>query len=792
MSSQIEEVGIRLRADGVVETTSGMNLSAAAVDKLARAANDAKKPLADLGISAGQTRAAMRQLPAQITDIVTSLASGQSAFTVAIQQGGQIKDSFGGIVPAGQALLGLMNPLAVAVGGLAAGAGALGLAYAQGAREQDAFARSMVMTGNAAGTTMNQMVAMARGMAQVRGTQAEASDALAQLAGTAQVAGRDLQKFGELAIQMERMTGQSVDKTVKTFAELGRAPLQASIKLNEGTNFLTKSLYEQIRALEKQGRTADAASVAQNALADVMKTRLDELEGRLGYIESAWKRVKDEAGLAWDRMLGIGRQETLDDQIKQAQQRVTAARRRADEPSTLNGATGRRTLSGNAQIMQEELTLSMLLRQKFDEEAAAANKAAAAEKVKHEIAAREKDKGPSAADKTLAERIALMGRVYGGLPYIDPKYATPDQTLALQDERRHALDRRFRLSEIGSTDATNTAMRTAAAQAEDAITKARESSATAAERSAQALEREAATLADHTAEIGLNEGALLARRQAQLDAQIGEAATLLSVIEGAAGYERQTEALQRQIAALERMKGLQGDAAFKTSNEAWRKDNEQRAVAEAAENRRRTEGLANSIEEGLMNGFRNGGSLADIFLNELKAQFARTVLRPMIEPIAAGLGGGSGMGGLFSAAMSLFSGGGVPIGAEFQTGLPMAGFARVGEGWHGGGVGGTDRPAFTRSLPAATWAGAPRFHTGIGPDEVPAVLQRTEGVFTQGQMKAMAPVSDLAKVGGNRITFAPNISIDSRTDRAEVGALVQSAMRQSQAELLEMMDRRMA
>jgi lambda family phage tail tape measure protein len=49
------------------------------------------------GVSSAQTQAALRQLPAQFTDIFTSLAGGQNPLMVLIQQGGQIKDSFGGI-----------------------------------------------------------------------------------------------------------------------------------------------------------------------------------------------------------------------------------------------------------------------------------------------------------------------------------------------------------------------------------------------------------------------------------------------------------------------------------------------------------------------------------------------------------------------------------------------------------------------------------------------------------------------------------------------------------------------
>ena len=48
-------------------------------------------------LSAKQIMRANQILPAQITDIVTSLASGQKPWLVLIQQGGQIKDMYGGI-----------------------------------------------------------------------------------------------------------------------------------------------------------------------------------------------------------------------------------------------------------------------------------------------------------------------------------------------------------------------------------------------------------------------------------------------------------------------------------------------------------------------------------------------------------------------------------------------------------------------------------------------------------------------------------------------------------------------
>ncbi len=51
------------------------------------------------GISVGQYKAAMRMLPAQFTDVATQLAGGQSPWLILLQQGGQVKDSFGGMIP---------------------------------------------------------------------------------------------------------------------------------------------------------------------------------------------------------------------------------------------------------------------------------------------------------------------------------------------------------------------------------------------------------------------------------------------------------------------------------------------------------------------------------------------------------------------------------------------------------------------------------------------------------------------------------------------------------------------
>lgn len=288
------------------------------------------------GVSAKQSAAALRGVPAQLTDIAVSLQGGQNPLTVFLQQGGQLKDMFGGIVPAAKALsgavLGLINPFTIAASAVAA----LGLAYFQGSKEADAYAKSIILSGNAAGVTVGQLTAMAQRLDSVAGTQASAAAALAEFAANGNIAGANLERFTLTAIRMEKETGQAVKETVKQFAELGKSPVDAAVKLNESTNFLTTSLYQQIKALEEQGRSAEAAALAQKSYADALDNRLNQVQSRLGIIERAWRGIIGAAKDAWDAMLNVGRPDTLQDQLATAEKELAA--RQARGP--LNSAPG--------------------------------------------------------------------------------------------------------------------------------------------------------------------------------------------------------------------------------------------------------------------------------------------------------------------------------------------------------------------------------------------------------------------------------------------------------------------
>lgn len=332
-------------------------------------------------VSAAQLANAYRMIPAQMTDIATQLAMGGNPLTALLVQGGQIKDMYGGSV--GAALRGvagyvaeLVNPYTLA----AAAAAALAYAAYQGSHEVDAYRQALVLSGNAAGTTAGQLQDMARAMAQANsgGTQGNAAEVLTQMAASGQVAADGLQAAAAAAIALERAGGPAASETAKQFAELGRDPVTSALRLNESLHFLTVSTYQQIKAAQEQGRTDEAASIAQKALAQAATQRGQELEAGLGTLQRAWRGVADAAKRAWDGMVGLGREQTVAQQIKGIEDRLKLPTRAGGYSTEAGRTTGARLGSGLSERDLAAQKLEVLRKQQDDENAKAASAAASA------------------------------------------------------------------------------------------------------------------------------------------------------------------------------------------------------------------------------------------------------------------------------------------------------------------------------------------------------------------------------------------------------------------------------
>ena len=276
-----------------------------------------RKNLADKrGNSAKQDAAALRGLPAQFTDVVVSLQGGQAPLTVLLQQGGQIKDLFGGVGQAlkavGGFLLGLISPLSVAI----AAVGTLGYAFFAASAEITEFNKASASTNNYSGATIETFQKLQKSVSDVVGTMSLAAEVLTLLEKSGKVTADQFEDISIAVIKFSRVTGKSVSEIVDEFASLGKDPVSAIVSLDEKYKFLTGSVYLQIAALERQGKTMEATRVAQDALSQGVSELADNILPKLGNIETIWIGIKDAIKYARDELINWGRESADVDQAR--------------------------------------------------------------------------------------------------------------------------------------------------------------------------------------------------------------------------------------------------------------------------------------------------------------------------------------------------------------------------------------------------------------------------------------------------------------------------------------------
>lgn len=356
-------------------------------------------------ISAGQYKNAMRMLPAQFTDIATSIAGGMPLWLVMMQQGGQISDSFGGIgnifeiirdklLGAGDAaedasgslsenanalsenadnakkFTGFLNPVTIGIGALIAVVGTLTYAWYRGTQEQQEFHESLVMTGNTIGVTTGQLADMARAVGESTGnTTGAAAEALNRVVSGGKIAKDSMRLVTEAVVSMNDATGQSVDSMVSDFEKIAKSPVAAIGELNDKYHFLTLATYNQIKALQDEGNQQEAARIATETYANTVNQRANDIAANLGTLQKAWKWLGDEAKGAWDAMLDIGREQSLDEKIKSIEDAITKAQAVDSQPvisgfSPLDSFNAKKPKQDSATVKSLKEQLGLLNSQK--------------------------------------------------------------------------------------------------------------------------------------------------------------------------------------------------------------------------------------------------------------------------------------------------------------------------------------------------------------------------------------------------------------------------------------------
>ncbi len=398
-------------------------------------------------LSQKQITRANQILPAQITDIVTSLASGQKPWLVAIQQGGQIKDMYGGIGNALKAVSALITPASLAFSVLGGAVIAAGTAMYQGAMAAIKFRDDTILSGNAAGMTASRFDAVAERITRASAQTVGASkDILSELISSGKTSAAVIEGQALAIARIADLSGKDAAKIADTFTDQLKEPAKFAAKLNETYNFLDVATFKRIQLLEQQKRFEDAVVLTNKTLTE----RLADQRNELGNIETALETTKKKWSEWWQAAMNWGKPDSVAQQLADVRKMIS----NITEGGTREPARGTASESVLANLRFKAAALAERYKQ---EQAAAEAQSKAAETNRRGIAGElKKDGNDSSAD----DYARLMENLR--------RYKT--ESLQMQDAARKWGDaehyRAERMAEVEKLVGKRTAQEIALARAE--------------------------------------------------------------------------------------------------------------------------------------------------------------------------------------------------------------------------------------------------------------------------------------------------------------------------------------
>ncbi|EIJ6882089.1 phage tail tape measure protein, partial [Escherichia coli] len=271
------------------------------------------------GISVGQYKAAMRTLPAQFTDIATQLAGGQNPWLILLQQGGQVKDSFGGMIPMFRGLAGAITLPMVGVTSLAVATGALAYAWYQGDSTLSAFNKTLVLSGNQSGLTADRMLTLSRAGQAAGLTFNQARESLAALVNAGVRGGEQFDAINQSVARFASASGVEVDKVAEAFGKLTTDPTSGLMAMARQFRNMTAEQIAYVAQLQRSGDEAGALQAANDIATKGFDEQTRRLKENMGTLETWADKTGKAFKSMWDAILDIGRPESSADMLASAQ-----------------------------------------------------------------------------------------------------------------------------------------------------------------------------------------------------------------------------------------------------------------------------------------------------------------------------------------------------------------------------------------------------------------------------------------------------------------------------------------
>ena len=239
----------------------------------------------------------LAQLQPQLNDIFTTLTTGMSPLTIALQQGPQITQIFGGIGATFRAIPPVALAAAAAIAVVAVPLGIILSRAFDLAAQSRTFNVALAAMGRQGETTADQLGSLVDKLRDVGVARDEARSAIGTLVRTPGLGTANISRLAGMAPDLAAAQGTSATDAAKQLGEFATGGYDAIIKLDRALGgFLAPSQRENIRLLSQQGERTRAYEIAIEAL----EVRIRGLNDQA--LSPAQKSIT-EIGRAWDRLV---------------------------------------------------------------------------------------------------------------------------------------------------------------------------------------------------------------------------------------------------------------------------------------------------------------------------------------------------------------------------------------------------------------------------------------------------------------------------------------------------------
>lgn len=579
-------------------------------------------------LSAKQLTFAARQLPAQFTDIIVSLQGGQPVMQVLLQQGGQLKDLYGGI---GNALRGMAGYIAMVAKSLANPFVLGGIAVAgftasiiSAMNEQNKYNQVAIATGRLNEGAGAQLQQIAKYTGYVTQEYGDAKVAVMAFATQGVLSNAQIQQATIGAVNTAKLLGIEIEKTIEMFSKLGNEPTKGLMDFDKQMKNVNISTLRQVQYLEAVGMRAEAASLAINAMTQSATGRRDELGERLNGWGKLMRYLAEWTTNASNNLSKIGQYfsnlGTNDSELQKLQAQLE------DRQSGVRFETAGQRAKRLAEIDALKIQISTAQKLKVEADAYVANQERL-KGIQKELIANDEVRSIQ-AQKLVAKYRQVAEAMKAGLISADDGQVLLDkQTKALQGLYGYNPDAKIFSASSRQGSMRDIAGEEAAFRANQA-NKFMEESMKAQEKLAE-LQRDIDTEFRDSQRKTFKEKEQLAEKMFKQEMYWNKEAAKYEQLQDEAQDKRMTKRIQDYQREFERV----------------------------------SDNMSRSLSDALMRGFENGKGFMENFRDALVNMFKTTVLQPVIQ----GVLDGSGITGFATGLGQSLRGGGLAS-AQAQSG----------------------------------------------------------------------------------------------------------------------------